>query len=88
MVLQTSSALPAPLPSGWADGLPVPTVPQRRSTTRTPDEGSVGVHHPRKLNTEMSHFVSFFAALNRPSRRQPVGQYKAHTTYEEMLGLL
>ena len=36
----------------------------------------------------MSHFVSFFTALNRPSRLQPVGQYKAHTTYEEMLGLL
>ena len=40
----------------------------------------------RKLNTAMSHFVSFFAAMNRPSRYQRVGQYKAHTTYEEMLG--
>jgi hypothetical protein len=41
----------------------------------------------RKLNTAMSHFVSFFAAMNRPSRHPRVGQYNAHTTYEEMLGL-
>ena len=41
----------------------------------------------RKLNTEMSHVASFFAMMNRPSRHQPVGQYNAHTTYEEMLGL-
>ena len=36
----------------------------------------------------MSHIVTFFAAMNRPSKQQPVGQYKAHTTNEEMMGLL
>ena len=41
----------------------------------------------RKLNTEMSYIVSFFAAMNRPSRSLPVGQYNSSTTYEERLGL-
>ena len=36
----------------------------------------------------MSHIVTFFAAMNRPSKQQPVGQYRAHTTNEEMMGLL
>ena len=43
----------------------------------------------RKGNTTvMSQIVMFFAAMNRPSKQQPVGQYKAHTTNEEMMGLL
>lgn len=36
----------------------------------------------------MSHIVTFFAAMNRPSKHAPAGQYKAHTTNEEMMGLL
>ncbi|MCU1538716.1 MAG: hypothetical protein JWP82_3067 [Humibacillus sp.] len=35
----------------------------------------------------MSQIVSFFAAMNRPSKYAPVGQYNAHTTHEERLGL-
>lgn len=42
----------------------------------------------RKLNTEMSYIVSFFAAMNRPSKNLPVGQYNSSTTFEERLGLL
>ena len=42
----------------------------------------------RKLNTEMSHIVSIFTVMNRPSSHRPVvGLYKAYTTYEEVLGL-
>lgn len=36
----------------------------------------------------MSYIVSFFAAMNRPSRTQLVGQYNSSTTFEERLGLL
>lgn len=36
----------------------------------------------------MSYLVSFFAAMARPSVGGPVPQFKAHTTAEEMLGLL
>jgi hypothetical protein len=35
----------------------------------------------------MSQLVSFFAAMNRPSRGLPNRPYSAHTTAEEMLGL-
>lgn len=44
--------------------------------------------HPRKLNTDMTYIVSFFAVLNRPPKSQPVGPYNSNTTYEEMMGLL
>jgi len=54
---------------------------------RAPDAASEG-SAIRKLNTEMSYIVSFFAAMNRPSRSLPVGQYNSSTTYEERLGLL
>ena len=36
----------------------------------------------------MSYIVSFFAAMNRPSKNMPVGQYNSSTTFEERLGLL
>jgi hypothetical protein len=36
----------------------------------------------------MSYIVSFFAAMNRPSKTMPVGQYNSSTTFEERLGLL
>lgn len=36
----------------------------------------------------MSYIVSFFAVLNRPTVGGPAPQIKAHTTAEEMMGLL
>jgi hypothetical protein len=54
---------------------------------RASDDDSCGGFVMRKLNTAMSHFVSFFAAMNRPSRYQPVGQYNSSTTHEERIGL-
>ena len=54
---------------------------------RVPDAASEG-SAIRKLNTEMSYIVSFFAAMNRPSTSMPVGQYNSSTTFEERLGLV
>ena len=36
----------------------------------------------------MSYIVSFYAAMIRPSKSMPVGQYNSSTTFEERLGLL
>lgn len=57
-----------------------------RNDDRPP--GPVAECNLRKLNTAMSYIVSFFAVLNRPSPRGSVRQIKAHTTAEEMIGLL
>ncbi|WP_347351017.1 hypothetical protein [Intrasporangium sp.] len=43
---------------------------------------------PKESETRMSFIVSFFAVLNRPSVDGPATQTKAHTTAEEMMGLL